>query len=78
MNYVFLIDVSYEAIMSGLVSSVCTGILRTLYGGEGEGCWPTASKVAIITFDRVLHFYDVSVSLNNIGSTHALEILTSF
>jgi len=73
MNYIFLIDVSHEAIVSGMVSSVCFGILQTLYGaeGEGSGCWPAASKVSIMTFDRVLHFYDISVSLNAIDSAHA-------
>lgn len=80
MNYVFLIDVSYEAVISGLVSSACTGILQTLYGAEGEasGCWPAASKVAIITFDRVLHFYDTSVSLDTINSACSFQILMSF
>ena len=70
MNYVFLIDVSYEAIVSGMVSSACTGILQTLYGGEGEGegCWPATSKIAIITFDRALHFYDISVGANTTSS----------
>lgn len=74
MNYVFLIDVSYEAVVSGMVSSACSGILQTLYGGEG--CWPSASKVSIITFDRVLHFYDISVSLYTIDVTRAPGGLT--
>jgi len=80
MNYVFLIDVSYEAVVSGMVSSACTGILQTLYGAEGEasGCWPVASKIVIITFDRVLHFYDISVSLDTTHLGHALEISMSF
>jgi len=80
MNYIFVIDVSYEAVVSGMVSSTCTGILHTLYGaeGEGSGCWPAASKVAIITFDRVIHFYDTSVSLNTVHSAHALEMLMYF
>lgn len=78
MNYVFLIDVSYEAVVSGMVSSACSGILQTLYGGEGEGegCWPSASKVSIITFDRVIHFYDISVSLNTVDVTCTLGRLT--
>jgi protein transport protein SEC24 len=75
MNYVFLIDVSYEAIVSGMVSSACSGILQTLYGAEGEsegsGHWPSASKVSVITFDRVLHFYDISVSPNTIDPVGA-------
>ena len=78
MNYVFLIDVSYEAVVGGMVSSACSGILQTLYGaeGEGSGCWPSASKVSIITFDRVLHFYDISVSLHTVDFAHALQGLT--
>jgi len=78
MNYVFLIDVSYEAIVSGMVSSACSGILQTLYGaeGEGSGCWPAASKVSVITFDRALHFYDISVSPNTIDSAGAFAKLT--
>ena len=80
MNYVFLIDVSYEAVVSGMVSSACTGILQALYGTEGEasGCWLAASKLAIITFDRVLHFYDISVSLDTLNSARALVTLISF
>ena len=67
MRYIFAIDVSYGAVQSGLVHSSCAGLLEILYGPtdqsdktESPG-FPRGSQIAVITFDRTLHFYNLSV-----------------
>jgi protein transport protein SEC24 len=72
MRYVFVIDVSSEAVKSGLVHSACAALLDILYGpteqteqgdnlDTGGPCFPSGSQIAVITFDRTLHFYNLSV-----------------
>jgi protein transport protein SEC24 len=72
MRYVFAIDVSSEAVLSGLVQSACASLVDILYGSASQiepndqpvirgPCFPLASQIAIITFDRTLHFYNLSV-----------------
>jgi protein transport protein SEC24 len=73
MNYVFALDVSLEAVQTGFLNSICEIILDILYGGSGTEAenvdttspswWNPESKLAIITFDRELCFYDLSVRL---------------
>jgi protein transport protein SEC24 len=70
MNYVFALDVSLEAIQTGFLNSICEILLDMLYGGSGteteatsRSWWNPESKLAIVTFDRELCFYDFSVSL---------------
>jgi protein transport protein SEC24 len=68
MAYVFAFDVSFEAIQSGFLRAACASLHTVLYGGTSEfnlplePCFPTESRLAILTFDRTLHFYDLSVS----------------
>lgn len=78
MNYVFALDVSLEAVQGGLLRSACDILLDILYGsrvaegttdgeaGAGESTrlswWNPESKLAILTYDRELCFYDFSVS----------------
>jgi protein transport protein SEC24 len=69
---VFVIDVSWSAVRSGMLYTVCQGIKEALYGPaeaevseqDGEAAvHPTPpGRVAIITFDRAVHFYNLSVS----------------
>lgn len=70
MRYVFALDVSQEAVTSGLLETACAALLSTLLGVEQEDgsappepCIPPASEIAIITFDRTIHYYNLSVSL---------------
>uniref|UniRef100_A0A8C9VGQ0 Protein transport protein Sec24C-like n=1 Tax=Scleropages formosus TaxID=113540 RepID=A0A8C9VGQ0_SCLFO len=62
--YIFLIDVSYSAMKSGLVSIVCEE-LKTLLDylpretNEGE----SSIRVGFVTYNKVLHFYNVKSSL---------------
>ncbi|PWN51749.1 hypothetical protein IE53DRAFT_367801 [Violaceomyces palustris] len=80
MTYFFAIDVSYSAVRSGALRSSLESIRETLYGpkakeegadGEDSGEVPTSgfglphgSRVAIMTFDRALHFYNLSTNLD--------------
>ncbi|GHJ87945.1 hypothetical protein NliqN6_4347 [Naganishia liquefaciens] len=65
---VFVIDVSWSAVRSGMLYTVCEGIRRALYGpdgaeneGETGGVHEVPSgRVAIVTFDRAVHFYNLS------------------
>ncbi|KAH7926159.1 beta-sandwich domain of Sec23/24 [Leucogyrophana mollusca] len=69
MRYVLAFDVSIEAVQSGFLQSACACMRDLLYGGttaEGasfEPCFPRDCEIAILTFDRTLHFYNLSPSL---------------
>ena len=67
MRFLFVINVSSDAIATGLVQAACMAIKSVLFGGETpdgtrlEPCFPTGCTVGIITYDSALHFYDLSV-----------------
>lgn len=67
MRILFAVDVSREAINSGMVRAACQAIRGVLYGGEMddgmrmEPCVPVRCTVGILTFDTSIHFYDLSV-----------------
>lgn len=71
LTYMFLIDVSYNASRCGALQVVADAIRETLYGtgaatadGDAPGFGlPPGSRVGIITFDQVLHFYNLDSSL---------------
>ncbi|KZT02981.1 sec24-like protein [Laetiporus sulphureus 93-53] len=66
MSYVFAFDVSLEAFQSGFTQAACTFLLEFLYGRETEDgqkiepCFPADCKICIISFDRTIHFYNLS------------------
>ncbi|XP_075999892.1 protein transport protein Sec24D [Genypterus blacodes] len=62
--YVFMIDVSYNNIKSGLVKLICDE-LKTLLENlpREEGADSSAIKVGFVTFNKVLHFYNVKSAL---------------
>lgn len=66
MDYIFAFDVSQEGMRSGLTQAACATLASLLYPPEREdgtsiSYFPPQSKIAIITFDRTLHFYDLGV-----------------
>lgn len=76
LRWLFLIDVSAESINKGFASGFCEGILSVLYEGSGMSdtdkshdkssgsrCLPPDSKVGLVTFDREIHFYNLSPTL---------------
>jgi protein transport protein SEC24 len=71
LQQLFLIDVSQESVNRGFLKGVCDGIINALYGDEEEETpegteaesrkVPEGSKIGIVTFDREIHFYSLSV-----------------
>lgn len=66
INYLFAFDVSAEAIRSGFLKSACDSLFSILY--DALPCFPAECHVGILTFDRTLHFHNLSVSFPNDGS----------
>ncbi|KAL2003071.1 hypothetical protein VTN02DRAFT_5087 [Thermoascus thermophilus] len=73
LRWLFLIDVSQESINRGFLEGVCEGIMGALYGGDNEVSeegsetprkLAPGSKVGIITFDKEVHFYNLSSRLD--------------
>ncbi|KAI0051352.1 protein transporter SEC24 [Auriscalpium vulgare] len=58
MRYVFVLDISLEAVQSGFLSAACTSLRAVLYGENAS--FPADCTLAIMTFDLALHFYDLS------------------
>lgn len=76
LRWLFLLDVSAEAINRGFLNGFCQGILHALYGSTGgqdesmpetdpsQRKIPPGAKVGIVTFDKEIHFYNLSPSLD--------------
>lgn len=79
MRYLFVIDTTAEACTRGFLQGTCDGILAALYGDDLDveeseekedeapspqpSKLPPGSKVGFVTFDRSIHFYNVSSTL---------------
>ncbi|RDW68114.1 hypothetical protein BP6252_09510 [Coleophoma cylindrospora] len=74
LRWLFLIDVGQEALNKGFLQGFCEGVLAALYGtdeseevGDAEGETkrkiPAGSKVGFVTFDKDIHFYNMSPAL---------------
>ena len=73
LRWLFLLDITQEAINRGFLHSVCEGILTALYGhdreetdGESEGIpnrLPVGTKIGIVTYDKEVQFYNLSPGL---------------
>ncbi|KAJ1937950.1 COPII coat Sec23p-Sfb3p heterodimer component, partial [Kickxella alabastrina] len=60
-SFVFAIDVTWNAVQSGMVAQAAAALKSALYSGLGL---PVGTKVGIITFDRSAHFYSLSPLLD--------------
>ncbi|KAJ2816106.1 COPII coat Sec23p-Sfb3p heterodimer component, partial [Coemansia furcata] len=60
-SFVFAIDVTWNAVQSGMVAYAAAAIKDALYSGSGL---PSGVRVGIITYDRSAHFYSLSPSLD--------------
>ncbi|KAK7913407.1 hypothetical protein WMY93_013618 [Mugilogobius chulae] len=62
--FIFLIDVSYNAVKSGLVSMVCQELKTLLdYLPRENPEVDSAVRVGFVTYNKVMHFYNVKASL---------------
>ncbi|KAJ3776258.1 sec24-related protein [Lentinula raphanica] len=68
LNFVIALDVSVEAVQSNFLYAACISCLKSLYGGPDPAdeevmlnpCFPPGSRVALITYDDTIHFYDLT------------------
>lgn len=64
--YIFVIDVSYNNIKSGLVRLICAFMKELLTQLPTElGEERSKIRVGFITYDTTVHFYNIKVRLNN-------------
>lgn len=71
LHYVFAIDVSWTSIQCGLVAEIAKHLKELLFHEEGDHAssgphlgrsgLPVGAKVAIVTFDRTVQFYNLKV-----------------
>ncbi|EFQ86736.1 hypothetical protein PTT_17947 [Pyrenophora teres f. teres 0-1] len=73
LRWLFLVDVTAEAVNRGFLHGFCEGIMSALYGGsrsETDETEPTCripkgAKVGIVTFDKEMHFYNLNSNLTS-------------
>jgi protein transport protein SEC24 len=59
IHWVIAVDVSYESVKRGIPAAAADSIRKALYS---EDCGlPSGAKVAIVTFDRTIQFYNIKV-----------------
>jgi protein transport protein SEC24 len=64
LDIIFAFDVSNEAVTSGFLNCACAFLRELLYASEDDldDTWFSRNgRMAIITFDSTLHFYDLTV-----------------
>lgn len=59
VSYLFAIDVSFNAVQSGMLATFASAIKHYLYSGMFE--IPQGSTVGFMTFDRAIQFYNMKV-----------------
>mmetsp|Transcript_110690 Transcript_110690/g.313064 ORF Transcript_110690/g.313064 Transcript_110690/m.313064 type:complete len:759 (-) Transcript_110690:51-2327(-) len=60
--FLFVIDVSYTAVATGMLDAVVSGIKEAIQSGSIPG--GSRTQVGIITFDTALHFYNLNSNLS--------------
>ena len=75
VRWLFLIDVTEESVNKGFLTGFCEGIMNALYGGEAKTesledeeakrKLPLGAKVGFVTFDKAMHFYNLSANLDH-------------
>ncbi|XP_014674591.1 PREDICTED: protein transport protein Sec24C-like [Priapulus caudatus] len=62
--YIFMIDVSYNSIKSGMVHTLCSNVKKLLHSLPKEyGAETSAIRVGFVTYNNVLHFYNLKAGL---------------
>lgn len=61
INFIFAIDVSWSSSRCGLLKEVVEALKTVLFPDDGATRIAPGAKVAIITFDRTMHFYNLKV-----------------
>ncbi|KAI8073006.1 Sec23/Sec24 trunk domain-containing protein [Gongronella butleri] len=64
LSYVFAIDVSAQALQTGMVNAACEAIKFALYASSlDQFKLAPENKIGILTFDKSVHFYNLHASL---------------
>jgi protein transport protein SEC24 len=82
LHYIFAIDVSWTSVRCGLIKEVVKGLRELLYPTEEEVAegrstgLPAEAKIAIMTFDRTVQFFNLKVSFcsSDLSSTADLSL----
>ncbi|KAJ1930728.1 COPII coat Sec23p-Sfb3p heterodimer component [Tieghemiomyces parasiticus] len=61
LSYVFAIDVSWNAIQSGMLRECARALRNILY--ETEGGLHAGTRVGLVTYDKTVHFYNLAAGL---------------
>ncbi|KAF9158383.1 COPII coat Sec23p-Sfb3p heterodimer component [Actinomortierella ambigua] len=61
--YVFAIDVSWNSIQSGMLSQTVQGIKEAIWDENGQSRLAPGVQIGILTYDKNVHFYNLSASL---------------
>jgi len=75
LRWLFLIDVTAESVNKGFLTAFCEGIMSALYGGgdspaedgsdgASSRSLPSNAKVGIASYDKEIHFYNLSSNLD--------------
>lgn len=59
IHWIIAVDVSSDAVKKGIPEAAADAIRKALYGEKGG--LPQGAKIAIVTFDRSVHFYNLNV-----------------
>jgi protein transport protein SEC24 len=59
IHWIIAVDVSTESVKKGIPEAAADAIRNALYGEKGG--LPQGAKIAIVTFDRTVHFYNLKV-----------------
>ncbi|KAF9401239.1 COPII coat Sec23p-Sfb3p heterodimer component, partial [Podila epigama] len=62
-GYVFAIDVSWSAVQSGVLLEATQAIKQAIWDENGQSRLPQGVQIGILTFDKTVHFYNLSPSL---------------
>jgi protein transport protein SEC24 len=73
LKLLFLIDVTEESVNKGFLTGFCDGIMNALYGGQSESSGEQngdttprlakGAKIGIVTYDKQMHFFNLSPEL---------------
>ena len=89
LRWLFLIDVSQEAVNRGFLFAFCQGVLNALYGNDeqertkdqtngdatgDERKLAPGSKVGFVAYDRAMHFFNCNVSFLTTVSYYLLRL----
>ncbi|KAL9131374.1 MAG: hypothetical protein Q9217_000701, partial [Psora testacea] len=93
LRWLFVIDVSQDAVDKGFFEAFCEGVLDALYGGnadstngehtdgenpDGERRLPAGVKVGFVTYDKAVHFYNCNSNLEQAQMLVMPDIEDSF